>query len=109
MLHKTPESLTASERAKQLGIAHVSHGSMDAANSKSIETPMSESSLIGSFIKKITPAEVRAHVCELMNVFARSDGGYVLTTSHGIMPETPLDNIIALYETALGLCKPLGR
>ncbi|HOV72329.1 MAG TPA: uroporphyrinogen decarboxylase family protein [Candidatus Hydrogenedentes bacterium] len=56
-----------------------------------------------------TPAEVRAHVCELMNVFARSDGGYVLTTSHGIMPETPLDNIIALYETALGLCKPLGR
>lgn len=62
MLHKTPESLTASERAKQLGIAHVSHGSMDAANSKSIETPMSESSLIGSFIKKITPAEVRARM-----------------------------------------------
>ena len=62
VLHKTPESLTAAERAKQLGIAHASHISMDPANDKSIETPMSESSLIGSFIKKITPAEVRARM-----------------------------------------------
>ena len=62
VLHKTPESLTAAERAKQLGIAHASHSSMDPANDKSIETPMSESSLIGSFIKKITPAEVRARM-----------------------------------------------
>lgn len=62
MLHKTPESLTAAERAKQLGIAHVSPNSMASANDKSIETPMSEPSLISSFIKKITPAEVRARM-----------------------------------------------
>lgn len=48
-----------------------------------------------------TPEEVRAHVIEVMELFAQPAGGYVLTTSHGIMPETPLDNIIALYETAL--------
>ncbi len=63
VLYKTPESLTAAERAKQLGIAHASHSSMDPANDKSIdEKSMSESSLVGSFIKKITPAEVRARM-----------------------------------------------
>ncbi|MFA6241828.1 MAG: uroporphyrinogen decarboxylase family protein [Candidatus Hydrogenedentales bacterium] len=47
-----------------------------------------------------TPDDVRAHVQELLATFAKPQGGHVLTTSHGIMPETPLDNIIALYEMA---------
>lgn len=47
-----------------------------------------------------TPDDVRAHVRELLDTFAKPQGGYVLTTSHGIMPETPLDNIAALYEMA---------
>ncbi|MBI5093177.1 MAG: hypothetical protein HZB26_12150 [Candidatus Hydrogenedentes bacterium] len=52
-----------------------------------------------------SPDDVRAHIQELVDTFARPDGGYVLTTSHGLMPETPLDNIIALYETALECCR----
>ncbi len=45
-----------------------------------------------------TPAEVKAEVHRLVDLFGRFDGGYVGTTSHSIMPETPLDNVIALYE-----------
>ncbi|NIA12741.1 MAG: hypothetical protein GWP08_01580 [Nitrospiraceae bacterium] len=30
-------------------------------------------------------------------------GGYIASTSHSIMPETPLDNIIALYEALIDL------
>ncbi len=48
-----------------------------------------------------TPEEVRDHVRDLLRTFALSTGGYILSTSHGIMPETPLDNIIALYEVAV--------
>ena len=29
------------------------------------------------------------------------DGGYIGGTSHSIMPETPLDNVIALHEAFL--------
>lgn len=49
------------------------------------------------------PDEVRAHALELAELFGRYNGGYILGTSHGIMPETPLDNIIALYEVAAEL------
>ena len=48
-----------------------------------------------------TPADVRKHVHEVVDTFAWPSGGYVLSTSHGIMPETPLDNVVALYEAAL--------
>lgn len=48
-----------------------------------------------------SPDNVRAHVREIVSVLQQPAGGYILTTSHGIMPETPLDNIIALYQTAL--------
>ncbi len=48
-----------------------------------------------------SPDEVRAHVDSLVATLCRPDGGYILSTSHGIMPETPLDNIIALFEAAL--------
>ena len=62
VLHKTPESLTATERAKQLGIAQDSFDSSDSTNTKTMETTMPGTSLIGSFMKKITPAEVRARM-----------------------------------------------
>lgn len=48
-----------------------------------------------------TPEDVRAHVRDLIRTLRSRAGGYILTTSHGIMPETPLDNVIALYETAI--------
>ncbi len=45
-----------------------------------------------------TPGDVRDEVRELVELFGSSDGGYIGGTSHTIMPETPLDNVISLYE-----------
>jgi uroporphyrinogen decarboxylase len=47
------------------------------------------------------PARVRAHVDALVELFGSFNGGYILSTSHGLMPETPLDNVVALYDAAL--------
>ena len=42
--------------------------------------------------------DVRREVHELVDLFGRFDGGYIGGTSHSVMPETPLDNVIAMYE-----------
>ncbi len=47
-----------------------------------------------------TPRQVRRHVHELVDLLGGYDGGYIISTSHGLMPETPLDNVVALYEAA---------
>jgi len=47
------------------------------------------------------PEDVRVHVREVVQTLNCPTGGYILGTSHGVMPETPLDNVIALYETAI--------
>lgn len=41
--------------------------------------------------------DVRREVHRLVDLFGRYRGGYIGGTSHSIMPETPLDNVIALY------------
>jgi len=46
-----------------------------------------------------SPQDVRDEVCRLIHLFGRFDGGYIGGTSHSVMPETPLDNVIAMYET----------
>lgn len=46
-------------------------------------------------------AGVKREVAELVELFGRYNGGYIGGTSHTIMPETPLDNVIALYEAFL--------
>lgn len=48
-----------------------------------------------------SPLDVRREVDELVDLFGRYGGGYIGGTSHSIMPETPLDNVIALYEAFL--------
>jgi len=42
--------------------------------------------------------DVKNEVYMLADVLGRFNGGYIGATSHTIMPETPLDNIIAMYE-----------
>ena len=56
-------------------------------------------------VAKGTPEEIRREVCELAELFGRFSGGYIGATSHVIMPETPLDNVIALYEAFLEIQK----
>jgi uroporphyrinogen decarboxylase len=45
--------------------------------------------------------DVRSEVRGLIDLFGRGGGGYIAGTSHTVMPETPLDNVIAMYETLL--------
>ncbi len=46
-----------------------------------------------------TPDQVRAEVNRLCKVLGPG-GGFILAPTNNIMPETPLENILALYETA---------
>ena len=45
-----------------------------------------------------TPDEVRAQVRENMRIFAPG-GGFVVSTVHNVQPQTPTENLLALYET----------
>lgn len=42
--------------------------------------------------------DVKREVHQLVDLFGRFNGGYIGGTSHSVMPETPLDNVIAMYE-----------
>ena len=45
-----------------------------------------------------TPEDVKREVHELVALFGTFNGGYIGGSSHIVMPETPLDNVIAMYE-----------
>jgi len=45
--------------------------------------------------------DVKREVHQLVDLFGRFNGGYIGGTSHSAMPETPLDNVIAMYEAFL--------
>ena len=48
-----------------------------------------------------TVAECRAEARHRLDVLARG-GGYILAPAHCIQPDTPLENVLAIYEEALG-------
>jgi uroporphyrinogen-III decarboxylase len=45
-----------------------------------------------------TPDEVRREVQERLEIFALG-GGYVFNTIHNVQPRTPVENVLAMYET----------
>ncbi|MCX7037908.1 MAG: hypothetical protein NT005_02055, partial [Spirochaetes bacterium] len=47
-----------------------------------------------------SPAEVRSATERLIDGMSAGGGGYILAASHTIPPETPDENIFALYEAA---------
>lgn len=47
-----------------------------------------------------TKAEVIAEVRERVNVLGK-EGGYILCSSHHIQPDTPLENVLTMYDTKL--------
>jgi uroporphyrinogen decarboxylase len=49
------------------------------------------------------PEDIRGELRHLNDIFGRFSGGYIANTSHSIMPETPLGNVIALFEAYLEL------
>jgi hypothetical protein len=44
-----------------------------------------------------TPDEVRAQVAERIRIFGPG-GGYVFNTIHNVQPQTPVENLLAMYE-----------
>ena len=46
-----------------------------------------------------TVEEVRTEVIENLEIFGK-DGGYILAPCHNLQPITPVENILAMYETA---------
>lgn len=49
-----------------------------------------------------TPDEVRRETARVMEILG-GDGGYIVCPAHYIQPDTPPENVMALYNTALGL------
>jgi uroporphyrinogen-III decarboxylase len=49
------------------------------------------------------PHEIRQEINQLVDIFGRFNGGYIGGTSHSVMPETPLENVITMLETFLSL------
>ncbi len=47
-----------------------------------------------------TPAQVRKATAELLEGMTADGGGYILAASHTVPPETPDDNIFAMYQEA---------
>lgn len=55
---------------------------------------------IVGLLPKGTPDEVRAAIATLSNVLGNG-GGYIMASAHHIQPDTPLANVLAMYELAL--------
>jgi uroporphyrinogen decarboxylase len=51
-------------------------------------------------LPRASPAEVRAATARLLDVMTSDGGGYILAASHSISPETPDENIFAMFEAA---------
>ncbi|MBI2939872.1 MAG: hypothetical protein HYY04_05485 [Chloroflexi bacterium] len=51
-----------------------------------------------------TPEDVRAEVRDRFRVLG-AGGGYICTCSHSLLPDIPIDNILAMYETAREECR----
>jgi uroporphyrinogen decarboxylase len=52
---------------------------------------------VQGWLQRATPAEIRGEVDHLMEEVGRG-GGFILAPCHQIQPDTPLENVLALYE-----------
>jgi uroporphyrinogen decarboxylase len=53
-------------------------------------------------LQRMTPVQVHAYVRERIEIVGK-DGGFICSPSHNIQPDTPLENVLAMYqEIALG-------
>jgi uroporphyrinogen decarboxylase len=49
------------------------------------------------FLPQATPDEVRAEVARVASILGRN-GGYIVSGSHHLQADTPLENVLAMYE-----------
>jgi uroporphyrinogen decarboxylase len=57
---------------------------------------------IQTVLSRGTPEQVRAEVTRLCRVLGE-EGGFILAPTNNVMPETPVENILALYEAVQNL------
>jgi uroporphyrinogen decarboxylase len=55
---------------------------------------------INATLPRGTAAEVEAEVRDRVQTLGRG-GGYILCSSHHIQPDTPVENVLAMYQTHL--------
>ena len=53
---------------------------------------------VQGWLQRATPHEIKAEVNHLMDEVGFG-GGYILAPSHHIQPDTPLENVLAVYQT----------
>jgi uroporphyrinogen decarboxylase len=53
---------------------------------------------VQGWLQRAAPGEIRLEVQRLMDEVGRG-GGFILAPCHQIQPDTPLKNVLALYET----------
>jgi len=53
---------------------------------------------VQGWLQKSTVEEIKTEVNRLMDEMGK-DGGYILSPSHNIQPDTPIQNVLAVYET----------
>jgi uroporphyrinogen decarboxylase len=54
---------------------------------------------VQGWLQKSSPEEIEKEVFHLLEEVG-SDGGYILSPSHNIQPDTPLENVLAMYRAA---------
>ena len=69
------------ELEKTFGESLVLHGAVD----------------VQGWLQRVTPDEVTSEVHRLMDEVGR-DGGLILGPCHNIQPDTPIENVLALYS-----------
>lgn len=83
-IQTSAKGMEAAGLKRDFGDALCFHGAMD------IQTVLSQG----------TPAQVRAEAARLCEVLGRG-GGFILAPTNNVMPETPIENIMTLYEAVL--------
>lgn len=53
---------------------------------------------VQGWLQSAVPEEIEQEVYQLMEIIG-TDGGYILSPCHNIQPDTPLENVLALYRT----------
>jgi len=54
---------------------------------------------VQGWLQAARPGQIRTHVRRLMEIVGK-DGGYIISPSHHIQPDTALENVLAFYEAA---------
>jgi uroporphyrinogen decarboxylase len=56
---------------------------------------------VQGWLQRSTPAAIAAEVNRLMDEVG-AGGGFIIAPSHHIQPDTPLENVLAFYDTVAG-------